>query len=128
MRKKACAGIRQVVGQVGLVQAWSELGDQLRADGAAGGRHVGEQQTVLRIVGEQRLDQRFGGAGFANGDDVQPEQRADRACRIASVALGQMMQVFRLPTGSPEQAEPYERLGEVEAQGVDEAAHALSPW
>ena len=113
MVKETAAGIWQVVGQVGLQQPVAVFGDQFAARRPAGRRHVRQQQRMVRVVVEQRLDQRLGSARFADRNDVQPEQALWGVLRIKTVAFAEMLQILRLLARSPRQAQPDKRLDEI---------------
>jgi Arc/MetJ family transcription regulator len=90
-----------------------------RAVGAAGRRHVREQH-VCSGRREQRLDQRFGGARFADRDGVQPEQRHPRSAWVEAVALADVLQVLRLLACAPEQPHPDQRHCQIEEQRIEQ--------
>ena len=123
MVEEALAGIRQVVRQVGLLQARAEFCDQFAAGGASGRCHVRKQQCMCRISVEQGFDQGLGSARLTDRDDMQPEQQSGWSGRVKAVTFTQMIQVLGLPARAPSEAQPDQRLGKIKEKRVDDASH-----
>ncbi len=100
-----------VVGQIDLVQPLAVLGVQLAAGGAAGRRHVREQQRAVGKHVQQFADQRLRGAGLADRHRMQPDQPAvdDRRRPVVKTQpLGDMLPVARFLAAAPPQAQQHQ--------------------
>ena len=112
--QKTSRGVGEVVRQVGLNDP-PRVACRMRASGfAAGGRHVGEKQRMFRIARQQGVDQGFCRSGFADGNGMQPYQRARTAPADKAVALANVLPIFGLSTSAPQQAYPDQRLRGIE--------------
>ncbi len=106
MPQEAADRERIVVGQVGAQDA---LAKQVGAGLATGGRHVGEQQVVVRMAGKEPLHQRLGSPGLANRHRVQPNHRPAGVDAVAPEALADVFQVLGLAPRPPGQAQRNKR-------------------
>ena len=97
----------QIVGQPRLRDSVAEQ----RAPGLPSGRsHVRQENLRARIGALQLFDQRQGGARFADGDGVHPQQRSiDRGAGVAAEALPDSEPVPRLFFPAPPQTQGQER-------------------
>ena len=114
---------RIIVGQVSLDDL---IAVDLLPGVAAGRRHAGEQDAMLRPARLQAFDQRLGGACFTDRDGVHPDQFFRRGLAIETIALPEMLEVFRLLAAAPEQAEPDQRRNQVKQQRIEETRHQPS--
>ena len=104
---------RIIVGQVSLDDL---IAVDLLPGVAAGRRHAGQQDTMIRP----------GGACFTDRDGVHPDQFFRRGLAIETIALPEMLEVFRLLAAAPEQAEPDQRRNQVKQQRIEETRHQPS--
>ena len=112
---------RRVEGQPALRVAVA----QERAAGfPAGRRGVGEQQAQAGPLAPQLLDERRGGACFAQRDRMDPD-RAGFDRRAEAEAFGRMRRVERLLAAAQEQAQEVRRRGEPQHRAEDAARQAL---
>jgi hypothetical protein len=109
---------RHVVGQVDALHPRGELAEEFCCSGPAGGRHVGQQQAVVRVGFQQGMQQRGAGAGFAYGYGMQPDHRPGHAGPVASDPFTQVLQVFGLAACAPGQAQQDQRGGQIPDGGV----------
>ena len=80
---------RVVVGQVAALGT----GKQALGGGAAGGRHLREQQRGIGKTAAQSLHQRHGGAGFAHRHGVHPNGVLHGIIRRLAETLALMQQI-----------------------------------
>ena len=80
---------RVVVGQVAALG----IGKQALGGGAAGGRHLREQQRGIGKTAAQSLHQRHGGSGFAHRHGVHPNGVLHRIIRRLAKTLALMQQI-----------------------------------
>ncbi len=120
MAKKTIDRSRVIVGQIGPDDL---VAIDLQPGLAAGRRHAGEQDAMIRPALAQTVDQRLGGARLADRDGMYPDQffRPDRA--IEAIALAEIAQVFRLFSAAPEQAQPDQRCQQIKQQRIEKARH-----
>ena len=127
--QEASHRVRQVVGQIGLQHAARPARGDFGAGRSTGRRHMSQQKARLRIALSERIDQRFGGARFAERHGMNPDQRALASERVALEAetLRPMRPIFRLSPRAPQQVESGQWRSAERQRGVRSASerHAL---
>ena len=58
---------------------------------------MGEQNSMPGMTSTQKMNQRFAGTGFADGNRVQPNQRPCLDRLIKTQALANVLQILGLP-------------------------------
>ena len=69
------------------------IGKKLLGSGAAGGRHLGEQQRRIGKILFQRGRQRHGGAGFPHRHGMYPNRLLHRLCHRRAETLAPMLKI-----------------------------------
>ena len=88
------------------------------------GRHVRDQQLVIRIAPEQRIDQRLRRARLAHRHRMQPDERLQIAARrVRAEALAEMTPIAGLATRTPQQVHEQPRHRQVPGDRVEPSCH-----
>ncbi len=111
-----------VIRQIALPDTSAE---QDLAGGAPGRRHAGEQDRVIGIGGQQRVDQRFSGTGFADRYRMHPDHGLTapivRFVQIKSEAFRHMLPVAWLLAAAPPQACQHKGQHQPPRGGIEKA-------
>ena len=114
---------RIIVGQVSLDDL---IAVDLLPGVAAGRRHAGEQDAMLRPARLQAFDQGLGSARFPNRDGMHPDQLARHRLAVKTIALAKVVQILGLLAATPQQAQPDQRRDQVKQQRIEETRHQPS--
>ncbi|MNN05190.1 hypothetical protein D3C81_1179430 [compost metagenome] len=114
---------RHVVRQVALLHA-RVVAIELLTGLAAGRRHVGQQNTMTGIRGQQRVEQRLRGARLADGHRMDPEPRpAGRQPAISAKPLPDVAAIAGFLARPPDQAQQRQWEDHPPQQRVNQTKH-----